>query len=247
VHKPISLTLTIAGAVALCSAVLRATPAHADVITKFLTNGDSVISGFPGPYASVTINLINSTTANITFQALGNYTIEAVDLHVNVTGYPNATIPTASNSYSNFTPNLCCAAIGPTGDPVDDFGRFNVILTNFGDALTFVNSATTIDTTLNDITGTWSSAEEVLSNNDHGVDAATFVYVCNANPCTLAGGATNTGYASVEPVPAPVIDGGFPALLAVGGILFIAELLGCRKRQAPILNHPQRWPGKRTA
>jgi hypothetical protein len=230
VQKLISLSLTIGGAVALGISALFASPARADVVTQYLNNGEPAISGFPGPYASVTIDLANSTTAAITFQALDNYTIESADLNVNQTGVQvsgfagfTVTIPTISNSYNGFTPILCCSASGPTGDLVDDLGQFNLIFHNTSNIMTFMNSATEISFAVTNTRGTWVSAADVLQSNDQGADAAAFIYVCNTDPCTLAGGAANTGYATdgaiITPVPAPLIGGGLPVLLAVGGIL----------------------------
>jgi len=226
-QKLISLTLTVGRAAALCICALFASPAHAEVVTENLNNGVPAIAGFPGPYASVTINLVNPIMADVTFEALDNYTIESADLNVNQTGVQvsgfagfTATIPTVSNSYNGFDPLLCCSAIGPTGSRVDDVGLFNLILQNISN--TFLNSATEIRFSVTNIRGTWVSAADVLQSNDQGADAAAFIYVCDTDPCTLAGGAMNTGYATdgavIAPVPAPLIGRGLPVLLAVGGI-----------------------------
>ena len=223
-QKLISITIT-AGAAALSVFALFASPAHADLVTQYLTYGTPTI--FPRtnaiPYASVTIDLTNPTTVNISFQALGNYTIESADVNLNVSGDPGftVTIPTVSNSYNGFTPVLCCAAIGNPGDTVADLGNFTIIFEDFYGP-TFVDSATNISFSVTNTSGTWSSAADVLQSNDQDEDAAALTYVCNTDPCTLAGGASNTGYATdgpvPVPVPAPLIGRGLPVLLAVSGV-----------------------------
>lgn len=227
VQKLSSLTLYIGCVAGVVIIAPFSWPAHADMITNFLSNGDATISGFPGPYASVTLDLKTSTTVNVRFQALENYTIEAAVLNINATSF-TVSLPVVSNSYPNFTPVLCCAAIGSggVGDPVDNLGRFDLILANFGDLVAFKNSSTTIEFTVTDHSGTWSSAMDVLSDNDLGLNAATFVYVCSTNPCTLAGGATNAGYA-VGPGPVPVVvpapsigHSSLSVLFAIGVLLF---------------------------
>src|SRR5437667_11310179 len=44
----------------------------ADIFTFNLTNGNSAISGYPGPYASVLVSRLTTTTATITFASLIN-------------------------------------------------------------------------------------------------------------------------------------------------------------------------------
>src|ERR1700732_1576273 len=47
-------------------------PTKADSITFNLTDGNSAISGYPGPYGSVLVNRTSTTTATITFTSLIN-------------------------------------------------------------------------------------------------------------------------------------------------------------------------------
>ncbi len=49
----------------------------------------------------------------------------------------------------------------------------------------------------------WATADSVLINNPDGYKVAAHIAVCNANPCTLAAGATVTGFATDGPVPVP--------------------------------------------
>jgi hypothetical protein len=229
----------LASAATLCIAAAIALPVRADVVTDFLVNGDSGISGFPGPYASVTIDLNTSTTANVTFQALGNYTMGSANLNINANDLSVSEPIFPTNSYPNFTPILCCSAIGSggIGDPVDDLGTFNLILHNVGDLTTFMNSSTTINFTVSNLSATWSSAADVLLDNGQGLDEATLIFVCNADPCALADGATNTGYAvgpgpvPPAPAPAPLVGRGLRVLLTIGTVFSGAKLLERSKKR----------------
>jgi len=68
-----------------------ATGVLADTFTSTLDTGNSAISGFTGPYGSVSVDLTSSTTATITFTSLtnagniylfGDGSIRSTDLHI---------------------------------------------------------------------------------------------------------------------------------------------------------------------
>ena len=92
--------------------------AKADMFSFDLTTGNPAISGFPGPYASVSINLTSSTVADITFTAYSGYLLGGNgSMNVNV----NAVSWTVSNLFNNGT-----GAVTDGGAKnADGFGNFN--------------------------------------------------------------------------------------------------------------------------
>jgi len=170
----------------------------ADETIITLSASDSGLSGFTGPYATVTIDLTSSTTADVTFTFLtnGGYSYlmgasGAADLNVNG-NYTLGTV-TETNSFSGFTSSFKDNKPGQ----VDGFGQFNLSLDNNGG---FTDSATQISFELTDTSGTWSSAANVLLPNSSGYDAAIHGFACAA-PCTSSEGAAGGGFASTpEPV-----------------------------------------------
>src|SRR5439155_22853372 len=86
--------------------------ASADSISYFLVTGNGQLSGFTGPFATVTVTTptLNSSTATITFDSLtnGGYVYlmgdgSSVAVNVNATTWTLADI-TGTNSFSGFTP-----------------------------------------------------------------------------------------------------------------------------------------------
>jgi len=119
-----------------------------------LDTGNSAISGFTGPYGSVSVDLTSSTTATITFTSLtnaGNIYLfgddGSVDININATSWTLGTI-TGSNAGTGFTP-------GPYSDGgsgnVDGFGVFNQTINSFDG---FTHSSDTISFDVTDTSGT---------------------------------------------------------------------------------------------
>ena len=192
----------------------------ADSITVFDLNAPNAgLSGFPGPYATVTIHQLTSTTATITFQAYAGFLIggaQAVDLNFN--GGPV--------SFSNLVPTGGCTGGGcPAGGTAfssggatnaDGFGVFNFTLDNT-DGFTNAVSALTFDVSCP--TCNWVDANGVLTFNADGHRAAAHIFVinstCGTSPCT--------GFATEGAVPEPA------SMVLLGtGLLGIAA--GLRKR-----------------
>jgi len=226
----------LAGAAALGALAVASSPARASVLPTCPTGGNcftsliavpnSAISGTPGPYAQVFIQLINSTTADVTFTSLGNWTMgdgTTNGLNVNATTFTVGTV-TESNSFSGFTPSFKQTNIG-SQNIGGGVGTINLTIDNndgFGD------SATQTMFALTDVSGTWTSAANVLTFNSDHVDAAAHIFVCDQTPCVGSGTAVNTGFASE--VPAPIIGHGLFVLLAVGGVLFGGKFLESFKK-----------------
>jgi protein with PEP-CTERM/exosortase system signal len=163
--------------------------AKADFVST-LNVGNSDLSGFPSPYGTVTVSL-SGNTATITFTAASNYSfggVNAVDINVNG-AFTTGTI--TDNGAGTFT-------FGGSGQ-VDGFGIFDLTI-NGSDG--FPDSATVISFT---ITGSWSSASQVLDFNSGGFDAAAHIFV------PQPGGTAATGFAGENAGGVP--DGGATVML----------------------------------
>src|SRR5437899_4174393 len=93
-----------------CLLAFTVLQARADSITYDLTTGNSAISGYAGPYGSVTVNRTDSSHATITFVSstvAGNINLfgdgQSVDVNVNATSWTITGI-TGSNAGTGFSP-----------------------------------------------------------------------------------------------------------------------------------------------
>jgi hypothetical protein len=213
--RKLAVSLAMFAVVALGSSAI----ARADSITFDLANGNPGISGFPPPYASVTINRTSATTATITFTAYAGYLIggaQAAD--VNFNGGPV--------SFSNLTFSGGCTGGGcPAGGTgfsaggstnADGFGNFNFTLDNTDG---FTNAVTALSFDVSCPTCSWATAAGVLSPNNLGNTVAAHIFVINSN----CGGSPCTGFATVGSVPEPA------SMLLLGtGLIGVAA--GFRRR-----------------
>jgi hypothetical protein len=182
-------------AVLIAIAGLGLQQAKADSISFNISAGNPAISGYPGPYASVTVNRTSSTTATITFTSLtaaGKIYLfgdgSSVAVNVNASTFTLGAI-TGSNSGTGFTP-------GPytnTGSGnVDGWGVLNQTITSFDG---FTHSSSTISFNLTNTSGTWGTAAQVLIANANGVFAAAHIFV-TLSPANAKNGALATGFAA---------------------------------------------------
>ena len=183
--------------------------AKADTFSFNLSVGNPAVSGYPGPYASVTINRTSSITATITFTSLtksGNIYLMgdggSAAVNVNATTFTVGTI-TGTNSGTGFTPGPYSTSSGNS----DGFGSFNLSIDSFDG---FTSSADTISFTLTNTSGTWSSASQVLIANASGALVAAHIFV-TASPADASAGALATGYAANGGATVP--DGGTTVML----------------------------------
>ena len=189
---------------------------HADAIQYTLSSGNPALTnaGFTGPYATVNVNLVNSTTATVTFNSLtqtigGNtYVYLMADgssgaVNVKAGSWTISGI-TGSNSYPGFnSPQL---TNGGSGN-VDGFGVMNQTVNNFDG---FSYAMTTLSFTLTRLSGTWANASQVLIANLQGVFAAAHIFVAQLINGQLVN-VNVTGYAANGGAQVP--DGGTTVML----------------------------------
>jgi hypothetical protein len=182
------------------------------VLNISLGTANSGISGSPGPYGTVQVNLTSSTTATITLTSLSNggntYLFGdggTLGLNVNASSF-TATNISGSNSGTGFK-GWSLKNVG-SGN-LDGLGSYNLVINSVDG---FTQSVSTLTLTLTDTSGTWASAADVLTANSLGFDAAAHVFV-TTSPADAANGASATGYAAGSPSVAPA-----PANLTLLGI-----------------------------
>jgi hypothetical protein len=182
----------ILAAVAASALALTFGTAASALTTFSLGVGNADIAGYPAPYGTVDVNLVDATTADVTFTAgaVGIYkyffiATSAADVNVNATTW----------SFSNLTGNGGALSSGGSGN-VDGHGIFNQTFNQFDG---FGQPSTTISFRLTDLSGTWASSDNVLAANASGHFVAAHIAVCDtsANPtCNSDLGAVATGFAT---------------------------------------------------
>jgi hypothetical protein len=211
----------------VCLFTFGAPPASADSFTFDLTVGNSALSGNPGPYGTVTVDLTTPTTATVTFDANaggGFLFIDSSIADVNV----NATSWTISGFSETNPPGFGFVAPDTVTDggsgTVDGFGTFNQTSNNTDG---FADAASQVVFTLTDTSGTWASAANVLTPNADGNTVAAHIAVCDSGaPCVQSEGATVTGFATNGPAPS-VPEPSSLSMLGVG----VLGLLGFARRR----------------
>jgi PEP-CTERM motif len=191
--------------------------AMADTITYTIDTPGSGLSGYTGPYATVTVNLVDSTNATITFNSSTTAGITylmgsagAADINVNATSWNVTGLSgTVLSGFTNGT-------LSDTGSgTVGGFGAFNQTFQNFDG---YVHSHDSITFTLTDTSGTWANASNVLTANAQGAYVAIHGFACTA-PCDSTAGALTTGFAAnggavntPEPASLMLVGGGLAGI-----------------------------------
>ena len=160
---------------------------------------NSGISAYPGPYASVTIDLNTATTATITFQAL---TTGGYDYY-----FGSAQMADVNVNAADFSSDVTFAA----DKNADGFGKFNFTYDGPDGA---GNWLTTFSFDLTNLSGTWADAADVLTPNASGWTAAAHIFVLTAG-APQTDGAIVTGFAA-NGAPPQVPEPGTILLLGSG-------------------------------
>lgn len=211
----VALLLTLSGALSA---------ARADTINYQIALGNPAVSSYTGPYADVLVDRTSTTTAQITFTSLSNGfqtfllgAVGAAGVNVNagswtIGGY------SVSNAGIGFSPGPL--SDGGSGNE-DGFGSFNQLVDSFDG---YTHSASLIQFTLTNTSGTWASASSVLAPNASGNPVAAHIFVADcatASACDAGVGALATGYATVVPEPS-----------TLSLVLFGASLLAAVRRRS---------------
>jgi hypothetical protein len=194
--------------------------AYADTFNFDLATGNPAISGFPGDYASVIVDLTSSTMATITFTSLtnsGNIYLMGdggtVGVNVNAASWSITNITTSNGGTGFSTSDPAHPPTNGGSGNEDGFGSFNQTINSFDG---FTHSADTVSFTVTDTSGTWAGASQVLTPNNDGAFAEAHIFV-TASPANASNGAVTTGYAANGgAVDAPAPEPASIMLLGVG-------------------------------
>lgn len=196
--------------------------ASADIFTSTIDQGNTALSGNPGPYGTVMVDLTSPTMATITFTSDTGFLFGdsgSADVNINATTFTES-IGTLTGPFT--TPTCANADCFGSGQ-VDAQGNFNLTTELFDG---YTNAANSITFTVTNTSGTWSSAANVLAANGSGLDAAAHVFVCSDPTCsTSAGGALATGFAGevagtgTAPTPEPASIAFLATSLLGAGVL----------------------------
>jgi hypothetical protein len=195
-------------------------PARADSVDYGLTAGNPGLNGYSGPYGNVDVSLTDSTHATITFTSLssapGNgFMIGGGGVNVNASSFAAGSFTLGTTGTTGFLPGSVATDFNKNQD---GFGSFELIFNLSGGYTTTANS---IQFVLTDLSGTWSSAANVLTGNNDNNLVAAHIFVCGSSPCAAGNNTGNTGFATAtadpvpaRPVPGPIFGGGLPGLIA---------------------------------
>jgi hypothetical protein len=189
-------------AVMLAAVAIVAPPAGATLMLT-LGAGNLALSGYSGPYGTVSVTRVDATHADIVYTSnvvAGNIYLfgDGGVVALNFNGTVNALV-SGANAGTGFTPGPYSGGLPGTED---GFGSFNFQLNSFDG---FTHAADTITLNVTNESGTWASDADVLTANAGGYRAAAHIFV-TSSPADAMNGAVVTGYAAdgtTPPVPEP--------------------------------------------
>src|SRR5262245_20637659 len=156
--------------------------------------GNVGLAGFPGPYGTLSLSLVDSTHATVTLTAAAGFRFGAGQ----TLGLNLASAATIVGGAGGITGNGSGTFSIGSGN-VDGWGTYNLVIdTSDG----FTDSATSITFRLLKTSGSWASESQILGPNGDGLIIAAHVFVVNPS----GGGALATGFATV-PEPTTLVAG----------------------------------------
>jgi hypothetical protein len=184
---------------------LAAQPAGAALVLN-LTIGNAAIAGFPGPYGTATISLIDATHASIVFSAntvAGNQYLfgDGGSAAVNFNGAVTLGTFAGSNAGVGFI-NLPGDYSSGGAGVQDGFGSFNSSVNIFDGFSHAVDNLSFIATKS---AGSWVSDADVVTPNGSGFLVSAHIFVTSF-PANRSNGAIATGFATngeAPPIPEP--------------------------------------------
>jgi hypothetical protein len=192
----------LAAACAAAAGIAMASSAAADPLEIVITTGNAALAPFPGPYATVTYDLVDSNTATFTFQALNSFFLFGVN-----TAALNFNLGGGSVSLVSISGNSPCAnayTAGGAGN-VGGAGNFNFTINSTNGP----NCGSTMFSLTVDLTGsTWANTASILVGNNQGNLAAAHVAAgCTGTQpnlqCVVTGFASGNTARPPNEVPEP--------------------------------------------
>jgi hypothetical protein len=194
--------------------------ASADTFSYDLTLGNTALNnaGATGPYGTVTVTLDSSTQATVEFLAASGYKF--------IDGGSVAVFTGSGVTFGAITSGDFLNTTAPNGDPIytahtgtnnNTFGNTTFYIDSF-DGQTYASNE--INFTLINTSGTWSSASQVLTNNDQGHPVVAHVTTVPTDGSTPV-----TGFVTTGSVPEPSTM----AIAGLGALGFIGY--GLRRRR----------------
>ena len=174
------------------------------VITISLDTPNAAISGYTGPYGTVSVVFVDATHATVSLMSntVGTNIYlfgDGSTIALNTNGTATASGIMGANAGSGFSPGpfTQTSPVPHATQQVNGFGKFNMVIDDFDG---FSNTVDSLSFTLTKGSGTWADESAILTPNANGARAAGHVFVapCTGTPCVAnqSTGALTTGFAS---------------------------------------------------
>jgi len=193
--------------------------ASADVIYTINSSNDTGTSG-AGPFATVDIHFVNSTTATAMFLRSGTFVFGEMGLDINASTFTISNLLVTLNVGDTQVPTYTVVLGGKVG------GIGNFALDYVDNPNGFSDAVIEAEFTIHNTSGTWADETQVLTSAVP--EAAIHAFTGNGNSFFASGGPTTCDDCVINPT-----DGGSapePATIALLGV-GLAGTLAFRRRQ----------------